>query len=152
MNHDISILFSMRSMIIFILVISRVSGMLATAPLFSTFPIPMQVKAGLAAMTAFVIYPMVVGLTNVPVPHDLITLAIMVFKEVIVGSLIGFSAQLIFIGIQMAGQLLSMQMGLAIAEALDPVTHQNVPVIGQFYLFIGSLVFIYVRTTVESVP
>jgi flagellar biosynthesis protein FliR len=142
MNHDISILFSMKSIVIFILVISRISGMLITAPLFSTFPIPVRVKAGLAAMTAFVIYPMVVNLSNIPAPHDLITLAVMIFKEIIVGSLIGFCAQLIFIGIQIAGQLLSIEMGLTIAETLDPVTHQNVPVIGQFYLFIASLIFI----------
>ena len=59
--------------------------------------------------------------------------------------MIGFSASLIFIGVQIAGQLLSIQMGLAIARALDPVTKQQVPIVGQFYLFIASMVFIYIN-------
>jgi len=143
MNHDISILFSMKSMIVFILVISRISGMLATAPLFSTFPIPMPVKASLATLTAFIIYPMVLQYSDFPIPHDLISLSLMVTKELFIGILIGFCTQLIFIGIQIGGQLLSMQMGLAIAETLDPVTSQQVPIIGQFYLYIASLAFIH---------
>ncbi|EKE04246.1 MAG: Flagellar biosynthetic protein fliR [uncultured bacterium] len=145
MDHDISILFSMKSMIVFILVISRISGMLATAPLFSTFPIPMQVKAGLAAMTAFIIYPIVLSTSTFPVPHDLLTLMLMVSRELFIGILLGFCAQLIFVGIQIGGQLLSMQMGLAISQTLDPVTRQQVPIIGQFYLYIASLAFIFLN-------
>ena len=49
--------------IIFILVVSRLSGMFITAPLFSTFPIPMQVKAGLIALIAFLTYPIIASIT-----------------------------------------------------------------------------------------
>jgi flagellar biosynthetic protein FliR len=38
-----------------------------------------------------------------------------------------------------------MQMGLAVAEALDPVTKQQVPIIGQFYLFTASTLFIFLN-------
>lgn len=145
MNHDLSVLFSFQSLIIFILVMSRISGMLSTAPLFSTFPIPLQLKAALAALVAFLIYPFVFKYSSYPVPHNLPEMAIMLFKELFIGILIGFCAQLIFVGIQIGGQLLSIQMGLAIAEALDPVTHQQVPIVGQFYLFVASLVFIYLN-------
>lgn len=142
MNHDLSILFSMKSMIVFILVMSRISGMLATAPLFSTFPIPPQVKALATALISFLIYPLIIQQSSFPLPHDLISLSILVFKELCIGILIGFCAQLIFVGIQIGGQLLSIQMGLAISETLDPVTKQQVPIIGQFYLYMASIIFI----------
>ena len=145
MEHDLSIFFSMKSIIIFILVMSRISGMLSTAPLFSTFPIPLQLKIGLTGLVSFLIYPFVLQTSTCPMPQDLIMLSAMTFKELFIGILIGFCAQLIFIGIEIGGQLLSMQMGLAIAEALDPVTRQQVPVIGQFYLYVASLVFIFMN-------
>lgn len=145
MNHDLSIFFSIESLIVFILVATRISGMITTAPLFSTFPIPMQLKACLAMLTAFLIYPFVLQHTDLPIPHNMLSMSLMVFKELCIGVLIGFCAQLIFVGIQIGGQLLSIQMGLAIAEALDPVTKQHVPVVGQFYLFMASLVFIFIN-------
>jgi flagellar biosynthetic protein FliR len=145
MNQDFAVLFSEQSIIVFLLVVSRISGMLNTAPLFSTFPIPTMVKIGLSMAIGFIMYPFILHGANFQIPHDLVSLSFLMFKELLVGILIGFSANLIFIGIQIGGQLLSIQMGLAVAEALDPVTKQNVPIIGQFYLFTASLLFIYLN-------
>lgn len=142
MTHDFSIFFSTGSIITFILVLSRLTGMLATAPLFSTFPIPMQLKVGLAALCAFIMYPFVLQNSNFIAPTDLISLSVLLFKETAVGVLIGFAASLLFTAVEIGGQILSIQMGLAIASALDPVTKQHSPIVGQFYMFIASIVFI----------
>lgn len=142
MEHDFSIFFSTESIIIFILVLSRLTGMLVTAPLFSTFPIPMQIKVALASLCAFIMYPFVLQNAHFTLPNDLISLSVLLFKETAVGLLIGFSASLLFTAVEIGGQILSMQMGLAIANALDPVTKQHTPIVGQFYLFIASIVFI----------
>ncbi len=143
--HDFSLFFSIDSIIVFILVFSRISGMLITAPIFSTFPIPPQVKIALAAVCAFIMYPFIVQHCSLITPKDLISLSILLFKELAIGILIGFAISLIFTAVEIAGQLLSIEMGLAIATALDPVTHQNVPIVGQFYLFMASLVFISIN-------
>lgn len=141
--QDFSIFFSTESIIIFILVLSRLTGMLATAPLISTFPIPMQLKVGLGAVCAFIMYPFILQNTsNFVAPHDLIALSVLLFKETAVGILIGFAASLIFTAVEIGGQVLSMQMGLAMANALDPITKQHTPIVGQFYLFIAGIVFI----------
>ncbi|OGI00924.1 MAG: flagellar biosynthetic protein FliR [Candidatus Melainabacteria bacterium GWF2_37_15] len=145
MDKDLSIFFSTESIIVFILVLTRLSGMLATAPLFSTFPIPMQVKAGIAALSAFIMYPFVLQAINFDLPNNLILLSILLIKELLVGVMIGFCASLIFTAVQIGGQILSMEMGLAIAEALDPTTGQQSPIVGQFYLFIASMTFIYLN-------
>jgi flagellar biosynthetic protein FliR len=147
MPHDFSMFFSTESIIIFILVFTRFAGMLATAPLISTFPIPMQIKAGLAVLSAFIVYPIVAQKINFAAPHDLFSLSILLFKEMAVGLLIGFTVSLIFTAVEIGGQILSIQMGLAIANALDPVTKQHTPVVGQFYLFIAGIVFINLNGT-----
>jgi len=145
MNQDLAVLFSNQGIIVFLLVLARVSGMFTTAPLFSTFPIPMMVKACLSALVGFIIFPFVLTSAHFQMPHDMVMLSVLIFKEMLVGILIGFSANLIFIGIEIGGQLLAIQMGLSIAEALDPVTKQQVPIIGQFYLFIACILFIYLN-------
>jgi len=140
--HDLSIFFSYQSVIIFLLVLTRLLGMIGTAPLFSTFPVPHQVKLALAALSSFIMYPFITLGTEYVVPHDMISLSILIFKEMAVGLLIGFAASLIFTAVEIGGQILSIQMGLAIANALDPVTKQHTPIVGQFYLFMSSIVFI----------
>ncbi|MEI7473665.1 MAG: flagellar biosynthetic protein FliR [bacterium] len=139
---DYNNFFSIPSMILFLLVISRLSGMMATAPFFSTFPAPMQTKIGLVAMIAFIMHPFVFQHSNFMLPKDMYSMSILMFKEIFVGVLIGFCANLIFVGIQTGGQLLSMQMGLTFANTIDPMTRQNVPVVGQFYLYIAGLLFV----------
>ncbi len=47
------------------------------------------------------------------------------------GLAIGFSVKLIFAGIQLAGQLAGYQMGLAIANVMDPSTSEQVPLLRQ---------------------
>lgn len=129
--------------IIFILVVSRLSGMFITAPLFSTFPIPIPVKAGLIALIAFLTYPIIASVTpeNL-IPNNMLGLGWMVCREIMIGAMIGFCINIIFIAIQMAGHLLSMQMGLAISNVLDPVTKHQVPIMGQLYLYMAMILFL----------
>jgi len=145
MVQDLFILLSPKNIIVFVLVLTRLSGLMLTAPFFSTYPIPMQAKAGLIALVAFIMYPMVLTSSTFTMPHELLSLAILLAKELFVGALIGFCANLIFVAIQMAGHLISIQMGLAVSEVLDPVTRQQTPAIGQFYVFLAGIVFIFVN-------
>ena len=145
MAQNFSMFFSIESIIVFILVMTRMIGLLITAPLFSTFPIPKQVKVGLAALCAFIIFPFIVSSASFEIPTDLIGLSILLFKELAIGVLIGFTMTLIFVAIEVGGHLLSIQMGLAIANALNPVTKQNAPIIGQFYMFAASMVFLTIN-------
>jgi flagellar biosynthetic protein FliR len=58
---------------------------------------------------------------------------------------IGFSVKLLFAGIQLAGQLAGYQMGLAIANVMDPATSEQVPLLAQFNNLIGLLVFLSIN-------
>ena len=146
MFFDVVSLLSPEKVVYFVLVMTRLSGMMMTAPLFSTYPIPSHVKACLIALIAFLTYPIIAKVSPIELmPTDLLSLGAMAFREVVVGAIIGFCMNLIFVSIQIAGQLVSIQMALAMSDILDPVTKTQTPVIGQFYLFIAMIVFLYVN-------
>lgn len=119
--------------------------MMVQAPLFSTFPMPMQIKVFLIALVSFITYPIVMQGQTVPVPPNLIALTLLMLNELIVGLLIGFCAGLIFVSIQLAGHFLSLQIGLSVSNVLDPVTNHQVPVLGQIYLFLASFIFLAIN-------
>lgn len=148
MMTDLLLMFSPANLIIFVLVMGRLSGMIATAPFFSTIQAPYQTKAILVFLVAFIMYPMVAASTSSLVANtvmDLPALTVLMLKEIAIGALIGFCANICFIAVQLGGEILSMQMGLSISNILDPITQQNIPILGQFYMFIASLTFLFIN-------
>jgi len=76
-----------------------------------------------------------------PIPLHLIPFIIMVINEVMIGLIIGFTAGIIFIGIQFAGQLIGLDMGFGIVNVIDPQSGENVSIIGQFKYLLAILLF-----------
>jgi len=125
-------------------------------PIFDSRGIPFLFKIALAFATAIVLFPLL-KLDVVPVTSDLFTFGISAAGEIFLGLAIGFSVKLIFAGIQLAGQLAGYQMGLAIANVMDPATSEQVPLLAQFNNLIGLLVFLsinahywFIRALTES--
>ncbi len=54
----------------------------------------------------------------------------------------GFTLQMIFDALVIAGQTIAMTMGLGFAMLVDPQRGVSVPVLSQFFLIIGILVFL----------
>lgn len=142
MSTELLNLLSAGNIIIFIIVFTRVSGMLASAPLFATYPIPMQVKVWLCALIAFIIYPMVANSSGIVVPANMVALTLFLVKEFFIGFLIGYLARFLFIAVQVAGQVAGLQMGIAMGETLDPASGEHSPIVGEIYSYILTIVFI----------
>jgi flagellar biosynthetic protein FliR len=113
-------------------------------PIFDSRGIPFFLKISLALATCMVLFPLL-KLDVVPVTSDLFTLGIIAAGEILLGLAIGFSVKLLFAGIQLAGQLAGYQMGLAIANVMDPATSEQVPLLAQFNNLIGLLVFLSIN-------
>ena len=140
----ISLNISLPQLQLFFLVFLRVGAILMSIPIFDSRGIPFLFKIALAFATAIVLFPLL-KLDVVPVTNDLFTLGIGVAGEIFLGLAIGFSVKLIFAGIQLAGQLAGYQMGLAIANVMDPATSEQVPLLAQFNNLIGLLVFLSIN-------
>jgi len=142
MASDLLSLLSPNSILIFIIVFTRLAGMISSAPLFSTYPIPAQAKIWLCATVAFIMYPVVIKTSALIVPNNMIELTLFLIKEFFIGFLIGFIAKFIFSAVQIAGQTLGIQMGITMGQVLDPTSNEQTPIIGQVYVYIATIVFI----------
>ena len=141
---NLDVLFSVGNIILFMAILTRLSGLFASAPLFSTYPIPMQVKIWLAATIAFILFPIVQHNTQFVVPNSVPALTLILFKEFLIGFAMGFCANIVFVGIELGVNMFAIQMGISADQALNPSSGGNSPVITQAYTYLASMIFIVV--------
>jgi flagellar biosynthetic protein FliR len=126
---------------VFFLIFLRIGAILMSMPVLKSRSIPVLFKAGLALAASLVLYPLL-DRTAFAVPDHLGSFAIGAFSEVLLGISIGMVVNLIFVGLQMAGQISGYQMGLAIAQVMDPSAGQQVPLLSQFFQLFAFLMFL----------
>ncbi|HYF03005.1 MAG TPA: flagellar biosynthetic protein FliR [Patescibacteria group bacterium] len=135
--------FLSEKFLIGILLFIRVMGMLGTAPFYGHTAIPAQVKiilgiiiaAGLSS--AFQETPSAIDL-------DAWNLAVLVFKEFLVGALIGFSCTMVFTAARFAGGLIDFDMGFQTALLFDPSASAPT-LIGELKALIGLMIFLFIN-------
>ena len=125
----------------FLLIFVRISGIFMMMPIFSSHNISGRVKAGFALIVTYILFPIVFNNTVV-IPEHFLPFLFLVVGELIVGLILGFVSSLIFSAIQMAGQLLDMQIGFGIINMIDPLSGQQAPLIGNFKYILALLVFL----------
>lgn len=118
----------------------RFTGFFLIAPIFSDKSIPVKIRLGLAFLFAVIVAPMVNN-TAAFDPFSLTTLYYTLI-ELFFGWLIGFISLLFFTAFTMAGQTISVQMGLAMAVMNDPVNGNSEAVIGRFFAITSILLFL----------
>lgn len=124
---------------VFLTVTLRLSGLLLFAPFFGSAVIPARVKAGLALACTLLLYPLVSDrLTAV----DLSQWPMLVFTELLIGAAVGITASLVFDAVQMAGQVVSVQVGYSLISILDPQTQSESTVIATFHQTVAMLIFL----------
>ena len=128
----------------YLIVVVRVAAIIMSIPVFGSSNIPILIKAGLALAVSFVILPLV----SVPLDAfagNVPTLALGLAAEVMLGVAISLFVRTLFAGIQLAGQLAGYQMGLAIANVLDPDSSAQIPLLSQMYQIFAMLIFVTVN-------
>ena len=127
---------------VFLLVLTRVSGVFLIAPFFGSINIPTYMRVGLTMAIAVVVFPVVNAVGAVHAPEGLLLYAIAVMGELFVGWLIGFVAYVSFSAIHMAGKIMDMQVGFSIVNVMDPTSGQQIPLIGSFLYNLGIIIFL----------
>ncbi len=124
-----------------VLVLTRISGLMLTAPIFSSAAIPPQVKIGLTVILSLTIFPMVYPQMT-DVPPSLLGISVGLATELMIGLAIGLAASLFFAGLELGGELISQQMGLGLAQVFNPMLESESGVVSQVYLMVGSALFL----------
>jgi len=127
--------------LLFTLVLTRVSGLTMTAPIYGTQDVPLQVRALLAFSLAVLITPTQWN-TAVQYPHTIIHYLIVIGSELLVGLILGLGIVILFSGIQLAGQMIGRISGLLLADVYDPGTGTSIPVFSRLLFLVAMAVFV----------
>jgi flagellar biosynthetic protein FliR len=133
----------------------RISAMLMVMVAFGTKNVSTRIRLFLSLAVTAAAAPALPP----PPPIDPFTIQGMLVSihQVVIGVLTGFISVLVLHTFVVAGQVVGMQTSLGFASLVDPSNGQSVPVIGQFYLMLATLLFfaidghlLMIRIIVES--
>lgn len=128
--------------LLFILIAARLSAMMVAAPVFSSRSFPVRAKAAIVVVLSYVALPVVGGSVSVPADLGGVAFALLVGKEVLIGVAFGLIAQMLFAAVQVAGGLIDINAGFAIASVIDPSSNLNITVLGRYYNLIATAAFL----------
>ncbi|NNM00258.1 MAG: flagellar biosynthetic protein FliR [Gammaproteobacteria bacterium] len=118
----------------------RVAGVLMAAPIIGTRTVPGRVRIIMTLSITAVMAPVL------PVTEPIALLSgvglATAAQQVLIGVAIGMVIRLMFTVLEMAGQVMAQQMGLGFASLVDPQSGAQVPVVSQFYIVFGTLMFL----------
>ncbi len=118
----------------------RIAGLLMTAPVIGTRTIPVRVRMAMAVLITIVIFPV---LPAVPAINPVSAEGILItMQQVMIGVSMGLCLRVVFVALELAGQAIGQLMGLMMASMVDPSNGNQVPIIGQFYLLLATLLFL----------
>jgi flagellar biosynthetic protein FliR len=133
--------FKETEIIAFGLIFLRISSCLVLMPIFGSKLIPAPSKALLCIIVAMVMFPVLKTSQSLPMSwkDDLVLLAM---REVFVGAFLGFLTRFIFMGVEVAGQLLSITMGLSSVQLINPTFGESSTIMEQFETVLATLLFL----------
>lgn len=133
--------FNQIEIITFIFVLIRMSAFVVSWPIFGSTLLPAPVKLLLALSLALLLFPVIDTSQMVasPTTSELMFLSI---KEAFIGLSIGFLARMILFSVSIAGQIISVTMGLSGAQLFNPATGETSTPIDQFQIYLVSLLFL----------
>lgn len=118
----------------------RIFGLILAEPVLGHASVPQATKVGLAIFISLVLAPVLPPLPTVE-PASAAGILIGV-QQLLIGLAIGFTLRIALTGVEAAGQLIGLQMGLGFAVFFDPQTSAQTAVVGQFLGLFAILTFL----------
>lgn len=137
----IDISFSMAELEYFLLILTRVTCFIYIAPFFGMSNTPNRVKIGLGFFISVLLASFLSPHEEI-VYHSVEGYAVIVLKEAVTGFLIGFGANICMSITALAGQIADMDIGLAMATVMDPLTKEQTSITGAFYQYMVMLMLL----------
>ena len=128
-------------LMLFFLIFTRIVSTLTLTPFLGGSSLPGQIKVGLSAMVALLLYP---GLSRGagPLPDNFLFYCALLGKEFVVGMTLGFIAQMVFFGVQTAGIIIDTQRALNQITYLAPELPGNVSALGNLQIQASIVLFL----------
>ena len=124
----------------FMFPLARILGLLAMAPVFNNAGLPTRIRLLIGLAIAFALAPALPPMPAIPAGSwlGLTVLA----QQTLIGVLIGFTLRIVFSAVDIAGELIGLQMGLSFAIFYDPQNAGQTPVLSEFLGLLTTLMFL----------
>ncbi len=122
----------------FLLIFLRVFAIGTVFQPFSIRTIPVSIRL-LLAIAISIILLQLYSLRDLP---DMSTLLVLGIKEIVVGLVIGFLANIVFYMLQIVGQIIDFQVGLSLANIINPAFDIQMSPIGDLLFVLGVFIFL----------
>lgn len=117
----------------------RIAGLMMTAPMIGTRTVPVTLRLILAVCITIAVAPTVPEFVyQDPMSAQGLMITI---QQILIGAVLGLVVRLIFLVLEVGGEVIAQQMGLGFAAMVDPASGRQVPVISQFYTILATLMF-----------
>ncbi|GBE29512.1 flagellar biosynthetic protein FliR [bacterium BMS3Bbin04] len=123
------------------LMLFRIGSMLMVMPVFGYNSIPALARIAVAFLVTSVLFPMHPEMQLTLMPGVLEFFAVII-REVFIGLSIGLVTIFIFTGVQFAGYIMGHSMGFSMINTIDPMSEQNMPLLGQILTMLALVIFL----------
>ncbi len=124
----------------FIFPMARILALFASAPIFNNAATPRTIRLLVGLIITIAIVPVLPPMPAVS-PGSWVGLAILA-QQILIGVLLGFTLRIVFAAIDVAGELIGMQMSLSFAVLYDPQNAGQTPVLSEFLGMLTTLIFL----------
>lgn len=135
--------FDEAQLILFSLILMRMTGLILLNPIFGRRGIPKYFQSGFALFLTFMVYAFYQG-TEIEVANS-IQYGLLLLKEFAVGYVLGYIMELFFLVITFAGAVVDFQMGLSMSTIYDPQSNAQQPLSGGIWNAYMILMFFAVN-------
>ncbi len=128
----------------FLLIVTRLGIVFFTIPPFKQGGFPNLIKVLITLAFSLIVLPVL------SVKIDIKTLSFLeifyyISIEFLIGLLISFVISIVFIAVEVAGNLIDFNSGFGFASVIDPLTQQNTTLTSKFYLLISIVIFFIIN-------
>jgi flagellar biosynthetic protein FliR len=123
-----------------LLIFLRATGMFLIMPVFSGTMIPATVRIAISAILAYLLAPIFGNFGGVPGHWFIVVMQ--VIHEVLTGLLMGFAVRFLLYALEMAGEIIAVQIGLSLSSNIDPVTRNQATPPNTMLLSLGTILFL----------
>lgn len=137
----ISIDFLPQTAFVFMMVFARLGSMVMLMPALGEVAVPMQIRVILALTLSAVMMPLVANSYSA-IPPTIPGLAMAITYEIAIGIFIGMASRLVMSALDVAGNIIALQTGLAFAQSVDPTQGTQSALISSFLSLLAiTLIF-----------
>lgn len=125
---------------VFLFPLARILGLIAAAPVFNNAALPNSIPLMVGLAISFALAPVLPPMPAVPA-GSWIGFTILL-QQILIGVFLGFTVRIVFLAVDLAGELIGLQMGLSFAVFYDPQGTGQTPVMTEFLGLLATLLFL----------